>query len=113
MGTGGGFGGQGRAGGEVGSRPERVCAWAGAAAFPGATAGTEPDGAVVLETDLYRVRIDPARGGTIASLIAKDGNREFVDTAGERRFNEYRGYFVAQQKWASRADNQATVTITD
>ena len=59
------------------------------------------------------MRIDPARGGTIASLVAKDGNREFVDTAGERRFNEYRGYFVSEQKWASSADNRASVTIAE
>jgi alpha-mannosidase len=83
------------------------------AAIPGATASTEPDGTVVLETDLYRVRLDPARGGSIASLVRKDGNREFVDTAGDRRFNEYRGYFVAEQKWASSADNRASVTIAE
>jgi hypothetical protein len=74
--------------------------------FPGATAKTDPDGTVILETDLYRVRIDPARGGTIASLVSRDGNREFVDAASERRFNEYRGYFVSEQKWSS-ADNRA------
>ena len=83
------------------------------AAFPGATAKTDTDGTVILETDLYRVRIDPARGGTISSLVAKDGNREFVDAASERRFNEYRGYFVSEQKWASSADNRATVTIAE
>ena len=83
------------------------------AATPGASAGVEPDGTVVLETDLYRVRIDPARGGAISSLIAKDGNREIVDTASERRFNEYRGYFISEQKWASSADNRATVAITE
>jgi alpha-mannosidase len=81
--------------------------------FPGATATTEPDGMVVLETDLYRVRIDPSRGGTIASLVSKDGNREFVDTANDRRFNEYRGYFVSEQKWASSADSRASVTIVE
>lgn len=81
--------------------------------FPGVTANTEPDGMVVLETDLYRVRIDPAHGGTIASLIAKDGNREFVDAASDRRFNEYRGYFVSEQKWASSADSPASVTIAE
>ena len=83
------------------------------AVTPGATASTEADGTVVLETDLYRVRIDPSRGGTISSLIARDGNREIVDTAGERRFNEYRGYFISEQKWASSADNRATVAITE
>ena len=45
--------------------------------------------------------------------MAKDGNREFVDAASERRFNEYRGYFVSEQKWASSADNRANVTIVE
>ncbi len=83
------------------------------AAVTGATATTESDGTVVLETDLYRLRIDPAKGGTITSLISKDGNREFVDTANERRFNEYRGYFIAEQKWASSADSRANVSIVE
>ena len=82
-------------------------------AFRGATARREPDGAVMLETDLYRVRLDPARGGVITSLLAKDGNREFVDGAAERLFNEYRGYFVAEKQWASSADSPATVTIAE
>ncbi len=81
--------------------------------FEGATATVEANGIVVLETDLYRVRIDPERGGTIASLVAKDANREFVDAASDRKFNEYRGYFVSEQKWASSADNRATVTIVE
>lgn len=81
-------------------------------AFPGATARRE-DGAVVLETDLYRLRLDPQRGGVITSLVMKDGNREFVDAAAERLFNEYRGYFIAEKKWASSADAPATVTISE
>ena len=68
---------------------------------------------VTLETDLYRVRIDPARGGVLTSLLVKDGNREFVDGAAGRLFNEYRGYFVAEKKWASSADSPATVTIVE
>ncbi len=83
------------------------------AAFSGAGASTQADGQVVLESDLYRLRIDPARGGVITSLVMKQGNREFVDTAAERLFNEYRGYFVAEKQWASSADNRANVAITE
>ncbi len=82
-------------------------------ALTGAMARNEADGVIVLETDLYRVRIDPARGGVITSLLVKEGNREFVDATSERLFNEYRGYFIAEKKWASSADNPATVTIME
>lgn len=81
--------------------------------FLGATARTDADGAVVLETSLYRVRLDPKRGGVITSLLVKEGNREVVDSASERLFNEYRGYFVAEKKWASSADAPARVTILE
>jgi alpha-mannosidase len=82
-------------------------------AFPGASAATDADGSVVLETDVYKVRLDPKRGGIISSLIVKDGGREVVDTAAERLFNEYRGYFVTEKKWASSADSPANVTISE
>ncbi len=84
-----------------------------AAAFSGAAVRSEPDGALVLETDLYRVAIDPARGGVITSLVMKHGNHEFVDSKADRLFNEYRGYFITEKKWASSADSPATVTITE
>ena len=55
------------------------------------------DDAVVMESDRYRIEFDPAKGGTIRSLVAKSlGGREFVDTAHERRFNELRGHFYRQ-----------------
>ena len=39
-------------------------------------------GRVVMESDHYRIELDPARGGTIRSLVAKSlGGREFVDKA--------------------------------
>jgi alpha-mannosidase len=53
---------------------------------------------VVLESDLYRIEFDPAKGGTIRSLVAKSaGGREFVDVAHERRFNELRGHFYEEE----------------
>ena len=82
-------------------------------AFPGASAVTDADGSVVLETDIYKVRLDPKRGGVISSLLVKDGGREVVDTGAERLFNEYRGYFVTEKKWASSADSPANVTISE
>jgi alpha-mannosidase len=72
------------------------------------------NGTVVLETDLYRLEFDPAKGGTIRSLIAKKmGNREFVDMKQERRFNELRGDFYEEGGFRSSADQPATVTIQE
>lgn len=83
------------------------------AAVPGATAHTQTDGTVLLETDLYRVRIDPAKGGAITSLLVKDGNREFFDATSGRLFNEYRGYFISEKKWSSSTETPASVVIAE
>jgi alpha-mannosidase len=69
---------------------------------------------VVIESDLYRIQFDPARGGTIRSLIAKtQGSREYVDTKSDRLFNELRGNFYAQGGFHSSADNPAKVTLAE
>lgn len=67
-----------------------------------------------IETDLYRMEIDPARGGAITSLIAKKmGNRELVDIKHPRGFNELRGYFYKEAAWRSSMDTAATVSIKE
>jgi alpha-mannosidase len=80
---------------------------------PIVSASARPDGEVVMETDLYRIRIDAAKGGRISSLFAKELNREFVDNASPRSFNEYRGFFSTENKWLSSADSPAVVTIVE
>jgi alpha-mannosidase len=83
-------------------------------AQPGSTfARVEADGSVTLESDLYRMRLDPARGGIVSSLYAKQLNKEFCDPASERLFNEYRGYFMAQKEWRTSASEAAKVTIIE
>jgi alpha-mannosidase len=72
------------------------------------------NGIVILESDLYRLEFEPAKGGTIRSLIAKKmGNREFVDTKQERRFNELRGNFYEEGGFRSSVDQPATMTIRE
>lgn len=67
-----------------------------------------------LETDLYRMEIDPARGGAITSLIAKKlGNKEMVDIKNARSFNELRGYFYDESAWRSSTDTAAEVRIIE
>ena len=77
-----------------------------AATEAGVTAAND-EHAVVLESDRYRIEFDPAKGGTIRSLVAKSlGGREFVDAAHERRFNELRGHFYDKGGFHSSADGR-------
>ncbi len=71
----------------------------------------EPDGSVTLESDLYRLRLDPKRGGAITSLYAKQFGKEFSSSDSDRLFNEYRGYFIVQKAWLSSTDNPAQVAV--
>ena len=74
---------------------------------------TKPDGTVVLETDLFAVSIDPTRGGRIKGLFSKDLDREFVDGASHRSFNEFRGYFPLEGKWLTSVDAPAEVRVVE
>lgn len=74
---------------------------------------TNADGTVVLETDLYAISLDPAKGGRVKSLFAKDLKREFVDGAGRRSFNEFRGYFPSEEKWLTSVDAPADIQVVE
>ncbi len=85
-----------------------------AATFKGARASRLRDGNYQLESDLYKIIIDPAEGGIIRSLVARSmGNREFVDQQNERGFNELRGNFYNDGGFRSSRDNPATVEIVE
>ena len=79
----------------------------------GTRAQTESDGTVTLESDLYRLKINPARGGVIISLYAKAMDREFCDASAKYSLNEYRGYFIEQKAWRSSTDQPAQVTVME
>ncbi|MEO6721610.1 MAG: glycoside hydrolase family 38 C-terminal domain-containing protein, partial [Ferruginibacter sp.] len=73
----------------------------------------QQDGTYKLESDLYRVIIDPAKGGTIKSLIAKKlNNKEFVDQANSAGFNGLKGYFFKDSNFFSSNHNAASISIT-
>jgi alpha-mannosidase len=65
-----------------------------------------------METDLYKLQIDPAKGGIIFSLYAKSLRKEFCG-AGERSFHEFRGYFIEEKAWHSSTENPATIEIVE
>jgi alpha-mannosidase len=74
----------------------------------------QKDGSYLMESDLYAIVIDPAKGGTIKSIRAKGmKGQEFVDTANERGFNELRGYFVSEKAFLSSTQSPATVEILE
>ena len=71
-------------------------------------------GDCILETALYRIHLEKAKGGTVKSLVAKGiGNKEFVDVATKRRFNELRGNFYHKGGYHSNADKPAEITILE
>lgn len=80
---------------------------------PGVRVETAED-AVVIESDLYKIVLDPKRGGVIRSLYHKELDWEFSG-AGETGggFNEYRGYFIDEQQWLSSADSRVKIEVLE
>jgi len=83
---------------------------------PPAKAGTvsKKKNLYVVNTDIYQLVINASKGGTVQSLKAKKlGNKEFVNTAQGRSFNELRGFFYEQNKFISSTDHPAVITILE
>ena len=78
----------------------------------GITAKKIDGGAVVVESDLYRIRFDPQKGGTISSLFVKESNTEYC-SAGPRAFHEFRGYFIEEKSWQSSTTTSASLEIIE
>jgi alpha-mannosidase len=67
-----------------------------------------------VESDLYILLLNPKKGGTIKSLIAKTLNsKEFVDQTNTRSFNELRGNFYNDGGFHSSIDNPAVISILE
>ncbi|MFT3903016.1 MAG: glycoside hydrolase family 38 C-terminal domain-containing protein [Niabella sp.] len=80
----------------------------------GATGYVAKTGEVVLETDYYKIILDPLKGGAIKSLVAKKlDNKEFVDIKNARKFNELRGSFFDNGGFLATSDNPATVSVIE
>jgi alpha-mannosidase len=66
-----------------------------------------------IQTYQYNILINPDKGGTIESLIAKGlGNKDFVNSA-SGKFNEMKGYFYSDSAWHSSADHPARIEIVE
>jgi len=71
-------------------------------------------GECILENDVYKMIIDPSRGGVIKSLISKkENNKEYADRTSKFSMNELRGHFYDEGKCHSTADSPARVTIIE
>jgi len=75
---------------------------------------SQANGLFTLESDDYKITLDPQRGGVIKSLLARKlGDRELVDTASAREFNEVRGYFFEPGQYFSTADHPAKIEVLE
>ncbi len=97
--------------------------YAGYQLTTGKTTGADAKGAYItrlkngkylVETDLYRLVLDPERGGAIESLTGrKMGNKQFIDQSSKRRLNELRGYFYNEHRFYSSTDAPANISIIE
>lgn len=86
----------------------------GKAAASDALSYRQEKGKYVLESDLYRLVINPEKGGVIESLVAKKlNNKEYVDATSNWRFNELKGYFGEQSTFISSADKPASIRVVE
>lgn len=76
------------------------------------TVQTSAEGLVTVESDLYKITIDPKRGGILSGLYAKQLNRDFCAT-GERCFHEFRGYFIEEKAWRSSTEGPAVIQLLE
>ena len=65
-----------------------------------------------VETDLYRILLDPAKGGTITSWVGKKlGGKEFVEQG--KSFNELRGNFYNAGGFRSGTETPAEIKVLE
>lgn len=83
-----------------------------AAKADNSTASVAKQGEFILENDMYRIVIDPAKGGVIRSLVAKkEDGKEFADVKSQHAIGELRGYFYEENAFHTSAESSAEVTL--
>ncbi len=66
-----------------------------------------------IESDLYRIELDPLQGGSITSLYDKKLRREWVNTSSPYAFNGLRGNFYEEGGMMSSSQRMAQLSIVD
>ncbi|GIN71206.1 alpha-mannosidase [Bacillus sp. J14TS2] len=67
---------------------------------------------VRIETDIYELEIDTARGGVITKVYDKGVKKEFVRDSAEG-LNEYSGYFITEERWVSSTESPVEVMVKE
>lgn len=74
----------------------------------------DTDGNYILENNMYKIALDPSKGGTMKSLIAKmEDGKEYVDKDNEFNLGELRGHFYDENKFYSTTDSRAKITVLE
>lgn len=74
----------------------------------------DTDGNYILENNMYKIALDPSKGGTIKSLIAKmEDGKEYVDKDNKFNLGELRGHFYDENKFYSTTDSRAKITVLE
>ncbi len=66
-----------------------------------------------IESDLYRIELDPLYGGAITSLYDKKLRKEWVDTSSRYAFNELRGNFYEEGGMMSSSQRIAQLSLME
>lgn len=64
-----------------------------------------------VENKMFRIQFDLKKGGTVSSLIIKDGRTEYVDNKGNYSFGELHGYFKSDNTFHSSTETPASVNV--
>ncbi len=71
-----------------------------------------PNGSLLVDTDFYTVKFDPARGGAITGLTAKKlGNRSLIENGGA--LNDLRGFFYEKDRFIQLSDSRADISVVE
>lgn len=74
----------------------------------------DTDGNYILENNMYKIALDPSKGGTMKSLIAKmEDGKEYVDKENKFNLGELRGHFYDENKFYSTTDSRAKITVLE
>lgn len=72
-----------------------------------------PNGKIFMESDLYILEIDAAKGGTISSLYDKKNSKEWIDPDSEYACNGLRGNFYEEGGFLSSADESVELFVEE
>ena len=64
-----------------------------------------------VENNMFRIQFDLQNGGTVSSLMVKDGRTEYVHNNADYSFGELRGYFKSGSSFHSSTETPASVKV--